>query len=227
MRTLAIGDIHGCYRSLKLLADVVRLSADDQLMTLGDAVDRGPESAAVVDWLIEQHNSGRCLSLRGNHETMMLAALQGQMPMVPWLQFGGSDTLASYQHRGGPGALHGIPLEHLTFLHDRLLPYHETERFIFVHATAAPHLPLNEQSEESLYWDRFETQKPHDSGKLVICGHTAQKSGLPKVAPGAICIDTWCYGGGWLTCLDVETLTYWQANERGETRSGQLDLPPR
>ena len=62
------------------------------------------------------------------------------------------------------------------------------------------------------------------SGKTLVCGHSEQRSGVPLVIPGAIGIDTWCYGGGWLTCLDVETGHYWQANEVGETREG--DIPP-
>ena len=63
----------------------------------------------------------------------------------------------------------------------------------------------------------------HCSGKTLICGHTRQASGLPWVLPGTICIDTGVYDGdGWLTCLHVETGDYWQANNRGESRAGNV-----
>ena len=69
-----------------------------------------------------------------------------------------------------------------------------------------------------LYWERFDDPAPHESGKFMVCGHTSQKSGLPARNGNAICIDTWACGGGWLTCLNVETGELWQANEAGETR---------
>ncbi|MEO0446938.1 MAG: serine/threonine protein phosphatase, partial [Verrucomicrobiota bacterium] len=57
----------------------------------------------------------------------------------------------------------------------------------------------------------------------MVCGHTPQETGIPRVAPGGICIDTYAYAKyGWLTCLDVEGETFYQANESGETRSGNL-----
>jgi serine/threonine protein phosphatase 1 len=56
----------------------------------------------------------------------------------------------------------------------------------------------------------------------MVCGHTAQKSGLPRDHGHAVCIDTWVYGKGWLTCLDVATGEFWQANQRGQTRAGRL-----
>jgi hypothetical protein len=71
-----------------------------------------------------------------------------------------------------------------------------------------------------LYWETLDAARwcPHKSGKTMICGHSAQRSGRPLVLDRAICIDTWVYGDGWLTCLDTQLEVYWQANERGETR---------
>ena len=71
-------------------------------------------------------------------------------------------------------------------------------------------------------WERFDWINPHRSGKTIICGHTAQHSGEPADVGYAVCIDTWVYGDGWLTCLDVGTGEYWQANQDGETRQDQL-----
>ena len=80
-----------------------------------------------------------------------------------------------------------------------------------------------------LYWETLEAARwrPHESGKTMICGHSVQRSGRPLVLDHAICIDTWVYGDGWLTCLDVEAEVYWQANQRGETRMRNLGFRDR
>lgn len=221
MRILAVGDIHGCFRSLTRLTESVPFMEDDLIVTLGDYIDRGPDTKSVVDWVMQRTGQGRCLPLRGNHEVMMLAALTGAMPMDHWLRFGGREALDSYAV-GRPGTPEDIPLEHLQFLHNQLHAFHETDSHIFVHASLAPRVPLHEQSEHDLYWSRFDYIAPHMTGKKIVCGHTAQKSGMPDDLGFAVCIDTWVYGEGWLTCLDVADGKYWQANERGETRQGRL-----
>jgi serine/threonine protein phosphatase 1 len=75
-----------------------------------------------------------------------------------------------------------------------------------------------------LYWESFDDPPPHESGKVMVCGHTSQKSGKPRNLGHAVCIDTWACGEGWLTCLDAESGRYWQANQRGETRRGWLEV---
>ena len=74
------------------------------------------------------------------------------------------------------------------------------------------------------YWEKFNDPAPHESGKVMVCGHTPQRDGLPRSIGHAICVDTHIYAGGWLTCLDVQTGEYWQANERRQVRAGTLDL---
>jgi len=64
---------------------------------------------------------------------------------------------------------------------------------------------------------------PHCSGKIMVCGHTSQKSGVPLNLGHAICIDTWAYGKGWLTCLDVISGRVWQANQAGQQREAWID----
>ena len=103
------------------------------------------------------------------------------------------------------------------------MPYYETEKHIFVHANLYPDLPLAEQPDYMLYWDKLVEPCAHVSGKTMICGHTRQKSGLPLDWDTTICIDTNVYGDGWLTCLDVLTGRIWQANELGKARTGWLD----
>ena len=77
MRTLAIGDIHGCLTALKALLDFVAPAPDDRLITLGDYVDRGPDSHGVLDLMIDLHTQGRVIALRGNHEEMMIRKPHG------------------------------------------------------------------------------------------------------------------------------------------------------
>src|SRR5581483_7373518 len=100
----------------------------------------------------------------------------------------------------------------------------ETETHFFVHANVKPELPLNEQPEAVLQWQKWLPSEavPQCSGKVMICGHTRQRDGRPASTGHSICIDTGCYAGGWLTCLEVETGRYWQANQAGEVRRGKL-----
>ena len=85
-------------------------------------------------------------------------------------------------------------------------------------------LALDEQPTYMLYWEKLTERftAPHCSGKVMVCGHTAQKSGLPLDLGHAIGIDTFVYGSGWLTCLDVTSGHYWQANQKGWVREGDL-----
>lgn len=224
MRHLAIGDIHGCFDSLRTLVDFVGVNADDTLVTLGDYVNRGPNTNAVIDWLISQHATGRLVALRGNHEIMMLNARDNAGSFETWLAVGGRQTLASYApFDGDAGKITDIPDHHWHFLEHRLVASYEIETHFFVHANAYPSLPLEDQPDVMLYWEPFHFPARHQSGKTMICGHSSQKSGLPLNHGHAVCIDTWACGGGWLTCLEVQSGTIWQANEAGETRQMRLD----
>lgn len=225
MATYAIGDIHGCWKALATLLDQVPIKPEDTLITLGDYIDRGPSSARVLGWLIDRHQQGNCIALRGNHEVMLQASVEGNMNVDHWLACGGRETLESYlpsKQKRKP-SLADVSPEHLLFLKKKLRPYHETDSHIFVHAAVLHGHSLEDQDEYTLYWERFQDIAPHQSGKTVICGHTAQKSGIPANNGHAICIDTWVYGRGWLTCLEVETGRYWQANQNKKHRSDWLD----
>jgi serine/threonine protein phosphatase 1 len=220
MRHLAIGDVHGCLRSLAALIDLVGPQADDVLVMVGDFVDRGPSSRGVLDLLIGLEGLVKLVALRGNHEDVMLRARHSRDSLKSWLEMGGDWALRSY---GGRAAtLADVPEEHWRFL-ERTRPFFETETHFFVHAGVDPTLPLAEQPEHLLYWRFFDDPKPHRCGKVMVCGHTTQRSGVPLDRGHAVCIDTGAeYGGGWLTCLDVASGEYWQANERGQTRQGRL-----
>ena len=222
-RVLAIGDIHGCLAALQTLDRHLAFGPDDLVIALGDYVDRGPDSKGVIDFLIElRKRTPRLVTLRGNHEVMMLAArTQGLDYFEGWLSAGGEQTLASYKAE----SLADIPEAHWQFLESTLSIY-ETRTHFFVHANVFPHLPLREQPDSVIYWERISTHEPrHCSGKTMVCGHTPQQSGKPLNLGHTVCIDTWVYGEGWLTCLDVTSGQYWQANQRGEQAEGRLESP--
>ncbi len=224
-RLLAIGDIHGCRTALETLVAAVPITDDDLVVTLGDYVDRGPDSRGVVEWLIARYATDRLIPLLGNHEIVMQAARDAPGWFSSWLEFGGNATLASYAKGVGPGSLEDVPREHWDFFERRCRPYYETATHIFVHGGLDPKLPLHLQPDSLLFWEKFNNPQQHSSGRIMVCGHTAQKDGRPKNVGHAVCIDTWVYGDGWLTCLEAATGRYWQANERGESRSGELANP--
>jgi len=226
MRLLAIGDIHGCLFQFNDLLKLVQPAAEDRVILLGDYVDRGPDTRGVLDRILELKRGGMDLvCLRGNHEIMMLAAREGDIDRKMWLGVGGLQALGSYgPSPGRSGTLADVPKEHWDFLEDGLADYHETERHIFVHAGVHRDLELVEQTDDWLFWESLRDEMRHRSGKTVVCGHTSQKTGEVKVVPGAVCIDTFAHGGGWLTCLDVLTGKYWQVNFMGKPREGYVDF---
>ena len=224
MRTLAIGDVHGCLTALETLLGVVRLKSDDHLIMLGDYVDRGPDTRGVLDRVIRQRLTGQAETIRGKLELMMVAAGQDQTSQRFWLQCGGREAIESYALPGRPATLRDVPPDHWHFLTQNCIDWYETDTHIFVHACVRHDLPMERQETRHLQWDNLDPAafKPHFSGKTMVCGHTEQRGGLPLVIPGAVGIDTWAYAGGWLTCLCVETGEYWQANEQGEARHGKI-----
>ena len=133
-----------------------------------------------------------------------------------WLNCGGVATLQSYGDLDNPK---DIPDEHIAFLHSCRL-FHETETHLFMHANYQPTRSLADQPARILLWEslRSDIPDPHISGKTAVVGHTSQKSGEVFDLGYLLCIDTYCYGGGWLTAIDVNTRQTWQANERAKVR---------
>ncbi|MDB5341187.1 MAG: pphA 1 [Planctomycetaceae bacterium] len=216
-RILALGDIHGCNTALDTLLGQLQLVADDSVVVLGDIVDRGPGTRQVIERLLELQQYCQLQFVKGNHEQMLLGALDGTYPESNWLMFGGREVLDSYGE-----TLEKLPSEHLEFLRSAV-DYYETPTEVFVHASLEPGVPLSEQHEKWLRWTRYTgNELPLPSGQRVVCGHTPQASGLPARSRGWACIDTCAYGNGWLTCLDVLTDEFYQADEQGRYRTGQL-----
>lgn len=210
-RIYAIGDVHGCNSLLIKLLAAINPQKHDTVIFLGDVIDRGEDSKGVLDTIIQYQSICQVILIQGNHEEMMLGAVQEKEYLKYWLKFGGIETLQSFDVVISQQGLRQIPYEYYKLLKSSL-PYHETENFIFTHATPLPHLLINQQTDEGLRW-RFippDGQERHISGKTIICGHSAQKSGKVYHQDGLICIDTDAYGGGALTVLEVTTMQVYQ-----------------
>jgi serine/threonine protein phosphatase 1 len=223
MQVIAIGDIHGCSIAFDALLEVIELQQSGLIVTLGDYVNHGPDSKGVLDRLIALYQTGRLVPLRGNHELKMLEAASltnGEADCGLLLD---RKMLDSYGQNGQIGQLKDIPVEHWNFVRDCCVDWWETTHHLFVHATVDPNKPLPEQTQEKLFWQKFDYPAPHVSGKTLVCGHSSQKSGNPINIGHAICIDTWVYGEGWLTGLDIDSGRIWQANQKGQVRSAWID----
>lgn len=221
-RTLAIGDIHGCASELAALLAAITPTAEDTVVTLGDYVDRGPDSRGVIDQLLELAQRCRLVALRGNHEVMFLEALDALPRGQYWQAHWGVETLASYG-----GSLGDVSESHQEFLRNTR-PHHETADHFFIHAGYHFETPLAEQTDPYRYWHRlpeYGGYPPHRCGKRAIVGHTPQITCQPLNLGHLVCIDTGCFAFGWLTALDVGTNEWWQANKLGEIRAGVLHSP--
>jgi serine/threonine protein phosphatase 1 len=219
MRTLAIGDIHGCLDPLRRLWDVIDFQKNDRMIFLGDYVDRGPDSKGVIDFLMNLQDQGHnVVFLSGNHEEKFLLAQMDETDRDHWFQaWGGLQTLESY----GPNGFADVPPTHWEFLR-KASPYFETDTHIFVHANLEADVSLHQQLPFTLIHKKLGRPKPHVSGKVMICGHTSQKTHIPLNLGHAVCIDTDPGRGGWLCCLHAETGDYWQTNFAGELRRGNI-----
>jgi len=217
-RLIAIGDIHGCLAALRTILEAISPGSEDTIVAMGDYIDRGPDSRGAIDCLMGLQSLCRLVPLLGNHDEILIDIRNGQPELTAdWLLFGGSATLQSY----GTLDPKEIPLDHMEFLENCLL-YFETEKHIFLHATYDPALPIERQASQTLLWGKIRPTPPapHCSGKTVIVGHTAQRTGQILDLGYLKCIDTCCYGEGFLTALDVETGQIWQADKEGKMKSG-------
>lgn len=217
-RTLAIGDVHGCDTALATLLDLLAPQRWDTVVFLGDLVDRGPGTKQVLDAVLALHRVCRVVVIRGNHEELMLRALNGESESM-WMERGGDAVVDSYG-----GDLRNIPDSHVDLLQGTV-DYWETPSTIFVHANLQTGLPLAAQFPVWLRWSPLTGgEQPYAPPRRVICGHTPRQDGYPWELPGWVCIDTDCHRGGWLTCLDIDNDAVCQANEAGMTRTFPLGV---
>jgi serine/threonine protein phosphatase 1 len=219
----AIGDIHG---RLDLLTDLFGRIADDPergevgrqvVVCLGDYVDRGADSAGVIDLILDKPPPGfEVVTLLGNHERLMIEFLDDVRRGPLWLRNGGDATLASYGVDAGDGVYldakpllamqaalrEQLPARHLAFLQDLKLAHAEGD-YAFVHAGVRPGVPLASQQEEDVIWIReLFLNSTANHGAVIVHGHTIRPE--PEFLPNRIGIDTGAYFTNNLTCLALE-----------------------
>src|SRR5262245_35367042 len=115
MRTIAIGDIHGCSTAFDTLLALVRPEANDRVILLGDLIDRGPNTRGVIEMVLALREQTQLTVLRGNHEEMLQRAQDGPLELSLWLSVGGKETLISYQWNGSNDWHRLIPQRHWDF----------------------------------------------------------------------------------------------------------------
>lgn len=206
MKTIVVGDIHGCYKELKQLIidlkDNQEYNKDtDRLIFLGDYIDRGKDSCKVIQYIKElQKENDNVIALMGNHEKMCIEYITQNENI--WLYNGYQATLNSY------GSYKEL-IKDVEWM--KSLPlYYEDENYVYAHAGINPNKPLKENSDYELLWQRegfVYSRAMFD--KTVIFGHTpsqcvAQNDKPYKTSANNVGIDTGCVFGGNLTALIIE-----------------------
>jgi serine/threonine protein phosphatase 1 len=191
--TFAIGDIHGCDVQLVQLIETIETRwTGGTVVFLGDYVDRGSDSKAVVDRIMAGPTKPdwTWIALKGNHEDMMVSALKAQRHVSRWIENGGQETFYSYGGSAPAGVLEWM---------ERLPMIHIDQHRIFVHAGVDEDVPLSEQTERTLLWARpVEGRSGHYWGRHLCHGHTP-RSGNPATTGNRTNIDSGCVFGGSLT----------------------------
>ena len=214
-RIFVIGDIHGCYEKLRSLIKRLPYNPEqDTLVFLGDYIDRGGRSREVLNLLCElRRKVKKVVLLIGNHEYLMLEYHRtGDPALLPFLRHLGIDATLDSYGKYSPKSLQELlfmPEDHRQLFHS-LLPYWETEDYIFVHAGLEPRIPLDQQDISSLCETRATfLLEDHNFGKLVIFGHTPFD--MPFVTPTLIGIDTGAVYGNMLTALELPGFIFYHA----------------
>lgn len=201
MRTVVIGDVHGCYRELKRL--VSRLEENkayepgrDRLIFLGDYIDRGENPRRVIRFIRDlQERYGNVIALMGNHEDMLLEWLDGEGRS--WEYNGCEATIRSYK-----GYMADFQ-DDCRWMRDLPL-YYEDDHYIYVHAGIDPEIPMEEQDKETLLWIRDEfIDNPVKAEKVVVFGHTPGYGQPYQTPAGNICLDIGCVFYGSLTAMVI------------------------
>jgi serine/threonine protein phosphatase 1 len=209
IRRYAIGDLHGCISQARealewCAADANNDGVEAEIILLGDYVDKGSDSRAVIDMLIAgpQHDHVTWIALRGNHDDLLQRVWfdHTDEQAAAWWEYGGQETMISYGwnplHHPIPGQLSEyVPEAHAAFLRGLPVMY-ETDDLIFVHAGLRPGVAVAEQSERDLLWIRGAfLDHGHAFGKPVVHGHSPDRNN-PLSNEFRVSLDTACFGSG-------------------------------
>lgn len=222
MRLLAIGDVHGCGRTLTSMIDQLQITHEDYVVFLGDYVDRGNGVFSVIEQLIElKEMFPNTVFIKGNHEDMWLRYIKGDGRMDEdrmFLMNGGRSTINSYLEAlniedtmDNPFCWDDLPESHQEF-YNSLKVMHEHDEFVFVHAGVRPQVALYDQLDHDMIWIRTEfLHWPMEviKDRVIVHGHTpmdfdeAQK--YNEKYEDKFNLDTACIFGEYLTCRDMKT----------------------
>jgi serine/threonine protein phosphatase 1 len=215
MKTFTIGDIHGHREELAALLNAIPLEPEDRLVFLGDYVDKGPDVKGTLELLSQLSYRPNTVFLRGNHDQMLIDAHRDPSKFGIWQCLAGENPLASYGEGETEDLLGLIPAHHWRFLEERCVNFFEDDHFIFVHGGIRPNRTPAKEEVERLQWTTLSMAEPHHSGKTVICGHTRNHAGKIADLGHTICIDTGISNDDFLSCLELPSLSYWQADSQG------------
>ena len=239
-RAYAVGDIHGRLDLLeeilsKIHSDLQRRPAKSTLLVfVGDLIDRGPDSAGVVERLrTYRHDGVRTVFLLGNHEEVLLRILNGESSLIEsWLRFGGAQCLSSYgidphtvrsmrPAEAVEAVRAAIPAAHVKFFEEFI----DTCRFgdyLFVHAGIRPGVELDDQRQSDLRWIRepFLLDET-DHGFMVVHGHTISSD--IEERSNRIGIDTGAFATGLLSALAIENGERWHLDTRQAAATAVAD----
>ena len=214
MKTIVVGDIHGCFAEFEEILRRTELDEDgDRLILIGDIIDRGPDSRLVMNrvWELQKKMGDRLVYLMGNHEDLAAEALRTG-DRHHWDANGGAKTRRSFYRAGDRFD------RYFSYISERPL-YCETEEYICAHAAVSPEGPEH-TDRQTFLWDRNIAFGSPYNGKLLIYGHTPMKrvilrdetgrgeticagSRLHLPRTGSICIDTGCVYGHSLSALVI------------------------
>lgn len=222
MRSIIIGDIHGCNKELCALLDKVKPEKEDQVILLGDLFDRGPESWDVFHTVksLQRTYGDQFVLLRGNHEDYLLKEKLTLKERLIWDKVGKGATVASFKS-------HGEKMEEAApWIRENCRMYYKGEGFQCVHAGLLVD-PIEVNDTETMIHDHGIALRNCYKGPLTIVGHVALGDPMwfkgdeetTEILPyeewkdlpekGTICIDTGCGKGGRLTGMIIENGKYW------------------
>lgn len=221
-RVLAIGDLHGCLTTLKLLINMIDLTQEDELTFCGDYVDRGTHIPQLIDYLIELKekfpNTKFC---KGNHDDLWIRYLKCELRLDEWQTFqynGGGATINQYddylrRNRGHDFLRYrDLPEKHQIFFGQlENIIVDEKNEIVFVHAGLRPEVSIIEQNSKDLLWirDTFIRDDYQWGDFTIVHGHTPmtlkEVEKYHQKIPSRFNVDTGCVFGYNLSCVDVLT----------------------